>query len=96
MTGPGTGKYEQLLARCRALVSADSGPVHLAGAVGCPVIGLYGPTSARQFRPWGEGHRLLQAGCPHGCGGLDACRGDCMASHSVESVLEALRAVLQP
>lgn len=33
-----------LLARCDLLVSGDSGPLHMACAVGTPVVGLYGPT----------------------------------------------------
>lgn len=38
-----------LLSLCRALVSGDSGPMHLAGAVGTPVMALFGPTT----REWG-------------------------------------------
>lgn len=79
-----------LLAHCKALVTADSGPMHMAGAVGCPVVGLFGPTSARKFRPWGEGHQLLQAECPRRCDGVDACEGECMPRHTVADVLDAL------
>ena len=32
-----------LIASCDLIISIDSGPVHLAGAVGTPVIGLFGP-----------------------------------------------------
>lgn len=49
------------LAGCRALVTGDSGPMHLAAAVGCRVVAIFGPTSARRHRPWGEGHCLVQA-----------------------------------
>jgi ADP-heptose:LPS heptosyltransferase len=82
------------LSHCRALVTGDSGPMHLAGAVGCPVVGLFGPTSARKFRPWGDGHQFLQARCERACGGVDACRGECMRQHSVAHVLEALGRIL--
>ena len=40
-----------LLNRCVALLSPDSGPVHLATAVGTPVIGLYGATNLRRCGP---------------------------------------------
>lgn len=40
-----------LLARAAALISPDSGPVHLATAVGTPVIGLYGSTNLRRCGP---------------------------------------------
>jgi heptosyltransferase-2 len=42
----GTGA---LLARCRALVSGDTGVMHMATAVGTPVVALFGPT----VRPFG-------------------------------------------
>lgn len=38
-----------IISHCRALVTGDSGPMHLASAVNTPVIGLFGPTS----REWG-------------------------------------------
>jgi ADP-heptose:LPS heptosyltransferase len=42
-----------LLARAAVFVGGDSGPLHLACAVGCPVIGLYGPTDPVVNGPWG-------------------------------------------
>jgi len=42
-----------LAARARLFVGGDSGPLHLACAVGCPVLGLYGPTDPLVNRPWG-------------------------------------------
>jgi heptosyltransferase I len=36
----------------RLVVSGDTGPVHLAGAVGTPVVGLYGPTNPLRNGPW--------------------------------------------
>jgi lipopolysaccharide heptosyltransferase I len=41
------------LAKAAALmVSGDTGPIHIAGAVGTPVVGIYGPTSAERNGPW--------------------------------------------
>jgi lipopolysaccharide heptosyltransferase I len=34
------------------IVSGDTGPLHLAAAVGTPVVGIYGPTSPRRNGPW--------------------------------------------
>ena len=41
-----------LLRRARLLVAADTGPLHLASALGTPVIGLYGPTDPGRNGPY--------------------------------------------
>ncbi len=38
---------------CSAVVSADTGPAHIAVAVGTPVVGLYGPTALSRSGPYG-------------------------------------------
>jgi heptosyltransferase-2 len=43
-----------VLVRCRALVSNDSGAMHLGAALGVPVIALFGPTDERATRPLGR------------------------------------------
>ena len=42
-----------LLKRAKALVSGDTGPLHLAAALGTPVVGLYGPTDPVRNGPYG-------------------------------------------
>lgn len=54
----------QILKQCRLLVTCDSGPMHLAVAVGTPVVALFrndlpGKT-ARRWGPWGEGHTVIE------------------------------------
>lgn len=41
-----------LVAAARLVVANDSGPMHLAAAMGVPVIGIFGPSSAGRYRPW--------------------------------------------
>lgn len=48
-----------LAERARLFVGGDSGPLHLACAAGCPVVGLYGPTDPEVNRPWGVPCRAL-------------------------------------
>jgi ADP-heptose:LPS heptosyltransferase/lauroyl/myristoyl acyltransferase len=51
---------------CRLLVSNDTGGMHLANALGVPVIGLFGPTNPLRTGPvYASAHRILQpSGCP--------------------------------
>jgi ADP-heptose:LPS heptosyltransferase len=50
-----------MLRRASLFVGADTGPMHLAWAVGCPVVALFGPTDPRLNAPLGNGHRVLRA-----------------------------------
>ncbi len=53
-----------LLRRVRLLITNDSGPMHLAAALGTPVIALFGPTDPGRTGPYGLGHRVLRSGIP--------------------------------
>lgn len=54
-----------ILSRCRALVTGDSGPMHLATAVDTPVAALFGPTTREWgFYPSGPGDMIHQIPCP--------------------------------
>ena len=53
-----------LLKRCSLLISGDSGPMHLAAAVGTAVVALFrndllGKT-AKRWGPWGDGHTVIE------------------------------------
>ncbi len=51
-----------LLASHYALISVDTGPAHIAAAVGCPVLVFFGPTDPAVFRPRGKGPIQLLIG----------------------------------
>jgi heptosyltransferase I len=42
------------------LISNDSGPVHMAAALGTPTLVLFGPTDPTRTGPYGEGHRMVR------------------------------------
>src|SRR4029450_4019070 len=48
-----------LLRRAQLMVSGDTGPLHLAAALGTPALGLFGPTSGRRNGPYGPRCRAL-------------------------------------
>jgi len=52
------GELAALIARARLLVSNNTGPVHVAAAVGTPLVDLYALTNP-QHTPWGIPHRVL-------------------------------------
>jgi heptosyltransferase-2 len=88
------------IARMRLLVSCDSGPVHLATAVGTPVLALFGPTSAVRWGPAAPGRALsLPISCaPCSNHGADVCpeaHHRCLADLAPQAVLDAARELLR-
>ena len=86
-----------MLGRLSALVTNDSGLMHLAAAVGTPVVALFGPTVTEfGFAPAGPGHQVLERplDCrPCSVHGTERCpRGHfrCMKETAPEEVLAAL------
>ena len=51
-----------MLRRARVFVSADTGPLHLAAAVGTPVLGLFGPKDELVYGPYGRSRGASAAG----------------------------------
>ena len=89
------------LASCDVVVSGDTGPLHLAGAMGRGVVGLFGPTPTQSgFWVWGErGEALRVAGLscsPCHLHGADLCpRGHhrCLVSLEPDRVLAGATAL---
>jgi heptosyltransferase-2/heptosyltransferase-3 len=48
------GALAAVYKRCALVIGPDSGPLHLAVAVGAPTVHLYGPVDQRTFGPWGS------------------------------------------
>ena len=55
-----------LVASAALVVSGDNGPIHLAAAVGTPVVGIYGPTDPARNGPWDADDRVVSRSsvCP--------------------------------
>lgn len=85
---------------CDTVICNDTGPMHLAVAVGTPTVGIFGPTSARTSGPYGPKHRAVQSHiycgpCAKSGGPMDGCGAACVQRITVrdlETVLE-VRAV---
>jgi len=50
-----------ILKHAKLVIGGDTGPLHLADALGTKVIGLYGPTDGRRNGPYGQPQRTIQA-----------------------------------
>jgi len=56
----GIAQLVSLLRRAALLIGSDSGPLHLAAALGRPVVGLYGPTDPARNGPYTAATRVLR------------------------------------
>lgn len=85
-----------LLKKADLVVGNDSGPIHIAAAVGTPVVALYGPTSPLRTGPYGENHTVLTSSLPcRPCFSRKcAVSVACMKTISVDSVFEACKPYL--
>jgi heptosyltransferase-1 len=62
LVAPPTGLFElmALLRRASLVVAGDTGPLHVAAALGRPCVGIYGPTRGWRNGPYGAGHRVVE------------------------------------
>lgn len=97
------GQLASIFERCRLVLGVDSGPMHLAVAMGTPTVHLFGPVDARLFGPWGDPqrHLVLTSGreCIP-CNRLDFTISElgahpCVREIAVEPVAAAVRQVLR-
>jgi heptosyltransferase-3 len=87
-----------LIRKCSIVVTNDSGPMHIATALGTPVLGIYGPTDPLLQGPYGENHVVVRnegldcLGC-----NLTVCPigHPCMLGLSVDTVLRGVRQLLK-
>jgi len=100
----GTGGLAAVLRRAAAVVSNDSGPMHLAAALGAPTVGLFGPETPVMYGPLGlralalyrpppcspciNVHDNKVAGCIYG-------RPECLVNIPVDEVHDAVRSLLR-
>jgi heptosyltransferase-1 len=82
------------LARGAALmISGDTGPTHIAAAVGTPIVGLYGPTRPSRNGPWSPQDITVSRDTICQCHHLRRCVRErmCLLDVEVEEVVEAVR-----
>jgi len=84
-----------LMASCSAVLSADTGPAHMAMALGVPTVTMYGPRPPVLWNPGRSDTLALWAG-DEGCCHRNQCVRDnaCMAAITAAQVLDTLHALL--
>jgi heptosyltransferase I len=85
-----------IFTECAVAFGPDSGPMHLAAAVGCPVVSLWGSTSPARSAPWGFADLAIRAEIPcHPCYLRECPIGrECMRRIAPESVVNMVRRAL--
>ena len=94
-------QFAYALSASRALISLDTGAVHIASGLNAPVVGLYGPALASRWGPWSVSGRGVDS--PHPDVGYSSF-GFETSAHSraimeaitVDAVYEAFRRVARP
>jgi heptosyltransferase I len=103
ITGVPLGVTMALIAQAEMLIANDSGPLHLAAALGRPLVGIYGPTDPGRVGPWGNARWVVQEN--HDCPACQAPRSSwlaslrprrhtCLANLPVQSVLSRVESAL--
>jgi ADP-heptose:LPS heptosyltransferase len=88
----------ELIRGARCYVGNDSGPMHLATAVGTPTVAIWGSSSSVRWHPWGVDQRVVQNPFTcNPCPGYRCLVADsplCIESVTVAQVQEAVRSIL--
>ncbi len=81
-----------LLERCEVLVTNDSGPMHMAHALGVPVVSIFGPTDPKRCGPWQGAIKPIQVDidCIR-CYRKSCWHLSCMRGVNSKSVIEAVK-----
>jgi ADP-heptose:LPS heptosyltransferase len=97
------GLFAALVAQFDGLLCHDSGPMHIAAAVGTPVVALFGSQNATIWRPLGRHHTVLQTSLPCACIGPaaptpcvpeDSYRSYCVRKLAADDVFAAITRTL--
>ena len=99
LTGLSIPELAELIRGARLYIGNDSGPMHLATAVGAPTVAIWGSSSSVRWHPWGVEHRVVQNPfscnpCP-GYRCLVASSPLCIESVTVEQVQSAVIELLK-
>lgn len=85
-----------IIEKASVVVAGDTGPLHMAGALGVPTVGMFGPTNPATYAPQGEQHAILFSTLPCSYCHKQKCpKGErkCMESITPEVVVQKVYAI---
>jgi len=99
MLGLTIAELAELIRAAKLYIGNDSGPMHLASAVGTPVVAVWGSSNSRTWHPWSVAQRVVQNPFEcNPCPGYRCLVADtplCIESVSVEQVIASARELLK-
>ncbi|HEY5594472.1 MAG TPA: glycosyltransferase family 9 protein [Nitrospiria bacterium] len=85
-----------LMKHCRLLIAGDTGPLHIAAALGIPTVSLFWPSDPTRNGPYGRGHAIVRSPVPPATHWQKKEIGDhWMKAIPVEAVVEAAKKQLE-
>lgn len=99
MLGLSIRELAEVIRGARLFIGNDSGPMHLAAAVGTPTIAVWGSSDSRRWRPWAVDHCVVQNPFEcNPCPGYRCLVADsplCIESVTVDQVNAAVEQILK-
>lgn len=88
-----------LIGNARLMVGMDSAPMHMAAAMGTPVVSFFGPSGEIEWGPWMVPHRILTSSHPCRPCGRDGCgggkRSECLEVIGLDEAIAAIESLLE-
>lgn len=82
----------EIMRKAKFVVSNDSGPMHIAAALGVPVFAIFGPTNPLRTGPYGKGHIIIRKGVECSPCYKRSCRDiKCMEMIGVKEVADIIK-----
>jgi heptosyltransferase I len=82
------GDLLALSSHAALMVSGDTGPIHLAAAMGAPIVGLYGPTWPERNGPWHPDDQMVSRATECVCHHKRRCQRDGVAQSRAHMCLD--------
>lgn len=90
----GLKELAYLLKRCSLFIGADTGPLHIAAAVGTPVIAIFGPKDPQIYAPNCDNYIIVRKDIPCSpCEKRRCSHASCMKAITAEDILTAIRSL---